>query len=104
MERYVSEMREIGKDANPKRPASQLKNSAPKFNVLSKAHKQKSSLMTVFPSYGIQGANNPFQTTNQIYEFKKEGDFDELKLGTLGKITFLQLFIVYHLLSLIRKC
>ena len=40
--------------------------------------KEKSSRVAVFPSYGIQGSNDPFATTNQFFASKKAGEADDL--------------------------
>ena len=69
-DRYTSENKQIGRAVHSPREQTQTTKPATR-SIMNKAFKHKSSLMSVFPSYGIQQDKNPFATTNQFYEIKK---------------------------------
>lgn len=73
-DRYVSEMRAMGNDTRPLKKEYQTAQASPKRPIINKALREKSTVMSVFPSHGIQGAKNPFSTTNQMFDFQRSGE------------------------------
>lgn len=72
--RYLSEMREIGKDIRHPHQVSKTTQPSPRTTVFNNTFKQKSSVRAVFPIYGVQAAKDPFSTTNQRFDAKKKGE------------------------------
>ena len=71
-DRYVSENKEIGRDVKGYNTTRNADHS-PKGAIINKTFKFRPSVMTVFPSYGVKGSHNPFETTNQLNEVRKVG-------------------------------
>mmetsp|Transcript_7142 Transcript_7142/g.8041 ORF Transcript_7142/g.8041 Transcript_7142/m.8041 type:complete len:129 (-) Transcript_7142:26-412(-) len=86
--RYVSENKEIGGDQKHKHKVKTTI-SSPRGTLINPTYKAKSSLMTIFPSYGVmQGAKSIFTTTNQQYEKSKNGE----KLDVPDRAHFRQVY------------
>jgi hypothetical protein len=72
--RYLSEMKEIGRNIKPSEYAATTSGRSPKTTVINNQIKLKSSLLSVFPSYSTQKSKGALTTTNQYYQKKMSNE------------------------------
>uniref|UniRef100_A0A7S3JNB3 Uncharacterized protein n=1 Tax=Euplotes harpa TaxID=151035 RepID=A0A7S3JNB3_9SPIT len=86
-DRYVSENRAMGRDAKHF-GTNHMMTMSPRSTIINKKFKNKKTIMTVFPSYGVKSAKDPYQTTNQDFAGKKTGQ----KLDIVERDHFRQVY------------
>ncbi|CAI2377050.1 unnamed protein product [Moneuplotes crassus] len=77
IDRYVTENNEIGRKLEKRNTASSP-HLPSESKIINKVFKNKPSLMTIFPSYGVKMEKDPFSTTNQLTEMKKCNEKPEM--------------------------